>query len=250
MAKQMHRGAASAKATTSSVKQKKTASQEQAASPLQSTLLQMQRAYGNQATSRFLSGQIQRKAAIQRMPEDEEELQLKADPAQRMPEEEELQLKADPAQRMPEEEELQLKADPAQRMPDEEELQLKAEAPVQRKSTPANKMPEDVQAKMETAMNTDFSDVNIHVGSQASDVGALAYAQGNDIHFAQGKFDPHSQSGQELLGHELAHVVQQRQGRVQPTTEVGGLPVNDDPKLEQEADNLGRQAASLKLEEK
>lgn len=234
MAKQMHRGAASAKATTSSVKQKKTATQEQSATPLQNTLLQMQRAYGNQATSRFLSGQIQRKAAIQRMPEDEEELQLKADPAQRMPEEEELQLKADPAQRMP----------------DEEELQLKAEAPVQRKSTASNKMPEDVQAKMESAMNADFSDVNIHVGSQASDVGALAYAQGNDIHFAQGKFDPHSQSGQELLGHELAHVVQQRQGRVQPTTEVGGLPVNDDPKLEQEADNLGRQAASLKLEDK
>lgn len=247
----MNRGAASAKATTSSVKQKKTASQEQSASPLQNTLLQMQRAYGNQATSRFLSGQIQRKAAIQRLPEDEEELQLKADPAQRMPEEEELQLKADPAQRMPgDEEELQLKADPAQRMPDEEELQLKAAAPVQRKSAASNKMPEDVQAKMETAMNADFSDVNIHVGSQASDVGALAYAQGNDIHFAQGKFDPHSQSGQELLGHELAHVVQQRQGRVQATTSVGGLPVNDDPSLEQEADSVGKQAASLKLEDK
>lgn len=236
----MTRARQQAKGAASSVSQQKAPAAAKAqASTLPSAILQLQRAYGNQATTRYIQRQ-----AIQRMG---------------VPEEEELQLKADPAQRMamPEdEEELQLKADPAQRMGmpgDEEELQLKADpaiAPVQRSSGGANKMPENVQAKMESAFQTDFSDVNIHVGSQASDVGALAYAQGNDIHFAQGKFDPQSQSGQELLGHELAHVVQQRQGRVQPTTEVGGLPVNDDPVLENEADQLGRAVAQTKLEDK
>ncbi|MCX7570281.1 DUF4157 domain-containing protein [Tumebacillus sp. DT12] len=237
-------------------------SQQQAASPdkaplppVQRHVLQLQQALGNKAAGQWIK-QMQRKAdpAIQRMAmPEEEDLQMKSDPAiqrMEMPEEEELQMKADPAiQRMglPEEEELQMKADPAiQRMamPEEEELQLKADTsapPVQRKG----KMPEEVQAKMESAFQTDFSDVNIHEGSQATDVGAIAYAQGSDIHFAQGKFDPNSRSGQELLGHELAHVVQQREGRVTATAQANGLPINDDPSLEREADDLGRKAASL-----
>ncbi len=122
----------------------------------------------------------------------------------------------------------------------------KKPASMKKDSGPAapNKMPEHVQQKMESSMNADFSDVNIHVGSKASSVGALAYAQGNDIHFAQGKFNPHSNSGQQLLGHELAHVVQQRQGRVKATTSVNGLAVNDDRSLEKEADTLGAKAAA------
>lgn len=211
---------ASTQSNTSSVSQKKVGQTARTGDSLQMKIMQLQREYGNRATM----GLLQRKTA--------------SGTAQLMGglEEEELQMKVDPSA--------------AQLMGglEEEELQLKAEKPVQRSSAP-NKMPTEVQAKMESALNADFSDVNIHVGSQASDVGALAYAQGNDVHFAQGKFDPHSQSGQELLGHELAHVVQQRQGRVQPTTSVGGLPVNDDPKLEQEADDLGRKAAQTKMKE-
>jgi hypothetical protein len=111
-------------------------------------------------------------------------------------------------------------------------------------STSPNKMPEHVQQRMESTMNADFSNVNIHVGSKAASVGALAYAQGNDIHFAQGKFNPNTSDGQNLLGHELAHVVQQREGRVKPTTSVNGLPVNDDRGLEKEADTLGAKAAA------
>ncbi|MFN6947166.1 MAG: DUF4157 domain-containing protein, partial [Cytophagaceae bacterium] len=71
-----------------------------------------------------------------------------------------------------------------------------------------------------------------------------AYAQGNDIHFAPGQYNPETQSGQELLGHELTHVVQQRQGRVQGTTQTKGLAVNDDTALEHEADVMGKKAAS------
>jgi hypothetical protein len=127
-----------------------------------------------------------------------------------------------------------------------ENAQLAA-APDKKKKPAQGKMPEKVQQKMESTMNADFSDVNIHVGSKASSVGALAYAQGNDIHFAQGKFNPNTSDGQALLGHELAHVVQQRQGRVKATTSVNGLPVNDDRSLEKEADMMGAKAAAAKI---
>ncbi|MCB0676692.1 MAG: DUF4157 domain-containing protein [Saprospiraceae bacterium] len=107
-------------------------------------------------------------------------------------------------------------------------------------------MSTEVQAKMETAMNSDFSDVKIHANSQkAPQVGALAFTQGNQVHFAPGQFKPDTRSGQELLGHELAHVVQQRKGIVKPTTEAAGLPVNDNPHFEREADRLGKKAAGL-----
>jgi hypothetical protein len=103
---------------------------------------------------------------------------------------------------------------------------------------------EDTRASMENALSADFSNVNIHANSQqATNVGALAYTQGNDVHFAPGQYQPNSQSGKELLGHELTHVVQQREGRVKPTTSVGGMPVNDNAGLENEADSLGKIAA-------
>ena len=44
---------------------------------------------------------------------------------------------------------------------------------------------------------------------------ALAYTQGTDIHFAPGQFEPDTSAGQQLLGHELTHVIQQAEGRVQ-----------------------------------
>ena len=143
----------------------------------------------------------------------------------------------------------QLKRDPSkaiQRMgggPEEEELQLKRDPahPVQRKS---NGIPDGVLQKMEASFGTSFADVNVHVGAEASKVGALAYTQGNDIHFAPGQYRPESRSGQELLGHELAHVVQQREGRVKPNAEVAGVPLNDDTSLEAEADRLGAKAAA------
>ncbi|MFN6945480.1 MAG: DUF4157 domain-containing protein [Cytophagaceae bacterium] len=206
---------------------------------------------------------------------EEEELQMKMKPMQMMGDVEEEELQMKPMQMMgyDDEEELQMKPMQMQGYDDEEELQMKpmqmqgieeeevqmklkpmqlysAEPEkVQMKSDSTTKMPEHVQAKMESSFGTDFSDVNIHTGEQASSVGALAYAQGNDIHFAPGQYNPETQSGQELLGHELTHVVQQRQGRVQATTQAKGLAVNDDPALEHEADVMGKKAAEGKVAE-
>jgi hypothetical protein len=104
-------------------------------------------------------------------------------------------------------------------------------------------MPGAVQARMERAFGTDFSSVRVHEGSQAASLGALAYTQGTDIHFAPGQYSPHSQRGAELLGHELAHVVQQSAGRVAATTQARGVSINDAVPLEREADEMGARAA-------
>ncbi|WP_217495866.1 eCIS core domain-containing protein [Mangrovivirga cuniculi] len=105
----------------------------------------------------------------------------------------------------------------------------------------------DVKQKMESSFGTSFSDVNVHKDSpEATNMGAKAFAQGNNIHFAPGQYNPESISGQKLIGHELTHVVQQRQGRVKATTQAKGAPVNDDPALEKEADEMGNKAAQFK----
>ena len=109
-------------------------------------------------------------------------------------------------------------------------------------------MPKTVRAKMEQSFGSSFGDVKIHQNSmQAKAVGALAYTQGNQIHFAPGQYNPKSLSGQALLGHELTHVVQQRAGRVPVPAQSKGAPINADPSLEHEADVMGARAARGQL---
>jgi GNAT superfamily N-acetyltransferase len=104
-------------------------------------------------------------------------------------------------------------------------------------------LPRDVQSKMESALGANFSDVRIHVGPEAAAIGAIAFTWGTDIHFAPGQYNPHTPHGQSLLGHELAHVVQQRAGRV--SNPFGsGVAVVQDHALEAEADRLGHLAAA------
>lgn len=105
-------------------------------------------------------------------------------------------------------------------------------------------MPDEVKTRMESTFNRDFSDVSIRANSPvAPQVGALAFTRGKEVHFAPGQFKPDTAGGKELLGHELTHVVQQQENKVRPTTQVSGLPVNDDPKLERQADQMGKKAA-------
>ena len=103
-------------------------------------------------------------------------------------------------------------------------------------------MPKEVQTKMESALGADFSDVRIHVGSEVTSVGAIAFTWGTDIHFAPGHYNPHSIQGQQLLGHELTHVLQQRAGRVRNPFGSGTAVVQDHA-LEAEADRMGMKAA-------
>lgn len=103
-------------------------------------------------------------------------------------------------------------------------------------------IPSEVRAKMETAFGADFSDVRVHIGHEASSLGAIAYTWGSNIHFAPGQYNPHTLQGQKLLGHELWHVVQQKSGRVKNPF-GGGVAVVQDHALEAEADRMGLKAA-------
>lgn len=167
-------------------------------------------------------------AALQRMGDDEEDaLQGKFEqPLQRVGEDEE-------------DDTLQGKFDGAiQREEDEEEgMQMKAAEPVQEQKNETG-MPDNLKAGVESLSGFAMDDVRVHYNSdKPATVQALAYTQGTDIHVAPGQ--------EQHLPHEAWHVVQQKAGRVEPTTEVGGLPVNDNVALEHEADVMGSRANSL-----
>lgn len=135
--------------------------------------------------------------------------------------------------------------DALQRQTDDEDelLQGKFES-VQRETDNRTGMPDPVKQRMESSFGRDFSAVRIHKESPvASDIGALAFTQGNDVSFAPGQFKPDTTAGLELIGHELTHMEQQENNRVQADTEINGMAVNTDPSLEHEADVKGAMAA-------
>jgi hypothetical protein len=105
------------------------------------------------------------------------------------------------------------------------------------------RLPAAVQNKMERAFGFDFCAVRIYQDDRAASAGALAFTQGTHLHFAPGQYAPESRAGQAVLGHELAHVVQQAAGRVRTPAQALGGAVNDDPELEREADQMGERAA-------
>ena len=113
---------------------------------------------------------------------------------------------------------------------------------VLRKAGPGIALPEALRLRMEQALGAGFADVRIHVGPQAASIGAVAFTAGSDLYFAPGRYQPETAEGRRLLGHELAHVVQQRQGRVQGAP--GAVTVVQNAALEAEADLAGLRAAA------
>jgi hypothetical protein len=99
-----------------------------------------------------------------------------------------------------------------------------------------------VKGKMEHVFNADFSDVRIHIGQEASSIGSVAFTWGSNIYFAPGRYQPNTFQGQRMLGHELTHVVQQRNGRAK-SPYSSGATILVDPILENEADQCGLIAA-------
>jgi hypothetical protein len=97
------------------------------------------------------------------------------------------------------------------------------------------------QTRMEGAFGADFTGVRLHDDPAAQDaaaaLGARAMTVGEDVYLGAGAPVPESASGQALLAHELAHVVQQRQAGAARAGEV------DAPgdRHEQAADAAARQ---------
>ncbi len=124
----------------------------------------------------------------------------------------------------------------------------------------AQPLAKDVREKMEAGFGHDFSAVRVHADSesaaQARQRGAKAFTVGSDVHFAAGRYQPQSEQGQDLLAHELAHVVQQSRGEIASDAEqradaaaasihhgeivspaaLGGAPVSVQAKPDETAD--------------
>lgn len=101
----------------------------------------------------------------------------------------------------------------------------------------------DLRGRFESSLGDSFDDVRIHTGPEADElarsVSARAFTTGTDVYFAQGEYSPGSNEGGRLLGHELAHVVQQRGA---PSS--GPLRVSEPGEpLEREADAASRDIA-------
>lgn len=74
-------------------------------------------------------------------------------------------------------------------------------------------LPDPARSKMEGAFGADFAAVRVHSGSVSTELNdriqAKAFTTGSDIYFRDAVPDASSRGGQELLAHELTHVVQQ-----------------------------------------
>ncbi|WP_254923766.1 DUF4157 domain-containing protein [Pseudanabaena sp. SR411] len=123
-----------------------------------------------------------------------------------------------------------------QEMEEDEELQMKPlvqrrenlgggeastdlESSIQSARGSGQSLDANLQQAMGQAMGADFSGVKVHTDSQSDQLNksiqAKAFTTGQDVFFRQGAYEPSSRGGQELIAHELTHVVQQNGGAVQ-----------------------------------
>jgi len=100
-------------------------------------------------------------------------------------------------------------------------------------------LPPRLKSGIESLSGMSMDHVKVHFNSaKPAQLNAHAYAQGSDIHVAPGQ--------ERHLPHEAWHVVQQQQGRVQPTMQLkDGMSINDNQGLEREADVMGAKAMAL-----
>ncbi len=103
-------------------------------------------------------------------------------------------------------------------MPDTPDLSVLSVPKDLSNSSSAQPLPPTIQHQFESNFGQDLSDVRVHVGHAPTLLGgegAKAFSVGSDIFFKAGEYHPHEAQGGQLLGHELTHVIQQRQGRTQ-----------------------------------
>lgn len=165
--------------------------------------------------------EIQEKADKGARPQVQRMVQGEEEPLQATSEEEE------PVQAMEEEEAVQPMSEeeePVQAMEEEEEpLQAKAKAAataspdlagrLRSRAGKGRKLGGRAKEKMESGFGRDFSGINVHTDAAADEMnrelGARAFARGQDVYFKSGEYNPDTAAGQRLLAHELTHTVQQ-----------------------------------------
>jgi hypothetical protein len=184
-----------------------------------------------------MAAQVVRKihSSVQRQ-EDDEALDMQREDVANRQEEDELALqRVDRVQRQ-EEDELEMKRVDAVKRQEEDELDMKR---IQRVVTPTadpmlqggaidgkleatirsakgggQPLADTLRKPMESAFNADFRNVRVHTDGQSDELSraiqAQAFTSGQDVFFRKSAFEPGSQGGQELIAHELAHVIQQQ----------------------------------------
>jgi hypothetical protein len=192
---------------------------------------------------------VEEEQTVQRKTKDDEKVMMKPleeEQIQRKEEDEKVMMKPleeEQIQRKEEHEKVMMKPleeEQVQRKPLEEEKVMRAvveDEKVQRKEagavpTVTNSFQSSVDAskgqgtKLDGATNdfmsskfgTDFNEVAIHKDKRAhelaSQIHARAFTVGNDIYFNEGEYQPTTSKGKHLLAHELTHVVQQNEGKI------------------------------------
>jgi hypothetical protein len=98
------------------------------------------------------------------------------------------------------------------------------EASIQQAQGSGQPLADSIRQPMEQAFGADFSNVKVHTDTQSDQLNqsiqARAFTTGQDVFFRQGEYNPGSRGGQELLAHELTHVVQQSGGLVQRAAQL------------------------------
>lgn len=81
---------------------------------------------------------------------------------------------------------------------------------------PGRPLEPGVRARFEPALGADLSSVRIHADTLREGPETLAFAAGEHVGFHPGLYRPGTTAGDALLAHELAHVLQQREGGSAP----------------------------------
>ena len=111
--------------------------------------------------------------------------------------------------------------------------------------SPGRPLDPGIRALAEPRFGHDFSHVRVHTGGRAAQsaeaVNAQAYTVGHHIAFARGQYAPGNRKTDQLVSHELTHVVQQR-GVASPLQEMSIVDQPGDA-YEREADRMAASAA-------
>ena len=103
-------------------------------------------------------------------------------------------------------------------------------------------LPDSVRVLFEPFFGHDFSRVRVHTNTLAAEtaqtLNARAFTFGRDVVFGAGQYAPGTTKGQQLLAHELTHVVQQGDSTSQGTS-LEEISTKTDP-LEREAERVAK----------
>lgn len=102
-------------------------------------------------------------------------------------------------------------------------------------------IPDNMKLRFENLSGHSFDDVRVHYNSgKPAQLQSIAYTQGSDVYISPGQ--------ERYLGHELGHVIQQKENRIHPEISYRGIGINNNPAFEREADAFAIRAMHLNLQ--